>query len=435
VYWEIDGLQVHRDFYDTERKEECGFSWFSGPDGLHHCLPNSVSVDLQTPDRFSDKECSTPLTDGFELPSGIKYGLEVPTDPCAAHERLFQVFELPPSTHTFHLDSNGTCYEAAPLGPGTRIYAIGPELALSKFVTATEQPQTTTRRITRLMLSADDGAQQILDGWDSLRKEASSQQNVVGRWGPSRVAFVDGYFSDDKCSASAAPISDLPGCPPNAIVTFTNPPDLVLNEVGERAPAPIYRADTGQCLRMPDPEYPLWALGKSISEQDLEPAREVLIGGGPARMRYFADADLVPILPLDSPAASWWISSGFLDTAHDDEPCSIVDLGNGEGRCLPDHARDGGFSDASCTTAIWAWDSSQTVPSNAALPAENPYNDAGTQALSVHRVGAPIAADSYFVLSAGECTETDARGMQLREIGDEVPLREFSLATLRGLPP
>jgi hypothetical protein len=156
-------------------------------------------------------------------------------------------------------------------------------------------------------------------------------------------------------------------------------------------------------------------VGPEIPDSSFEPAREVEVGTSRIRVRYDAASDNTPILP-----------KALLHDTERGEDCAVVDLGGGQGRCLPQ--LESAFGDAQCKTPVCVTHAGAPAPASCVAP-----SDDGSALPVVYSVGAPRGG-LVFRLQDGVCVFSGGDGDALYDVGDPIPLEDFAAASAQGLP-
>jgi hypothetical protein len=402
VYWELDGQRLFRSFWDSERQEECSFRPELESGDEHHCLPVAAAENFA----FADENCTIPTVDPA-FNTDAKYVIVRPDNACSAPLRMFTLGSAAVA-EAFYLD-HGSC--TALNIPGNQVYKADVEVSISDFVSAHEQPEATTRRIGALTAVSDDGAQQLLSGWDTQRQEASAP-SPSAVWHPARVARPDASASPDaSCQQPAVAVS----CSVTAVQLYSAGP---VNELGSEISSGLhlFDADTQSCDPWtPPPDTHYFSVGAEIPDSSFEPAHEVELGTGRIHVRYDAGTDSVPILPKP-----------LLRDTQRDEDCAIFDLGGGQGRCLPQLVA--AFGDNDCQKPVCVTHAGDPAPASCIVLSEG-----GTSPPVVYSAGVPRNG-LVFRLEHGVCVFSGGDGEAIYDVGDPIPLEEFAAATAQGLP-
>ncbi len=130
-----DGSEEFAGFYDSMRKEDCGFS--VATDGKYRCMPTrAMGLSI-----FADAQCSVPVGYVSDPPCGgfpvgwyfIKYDT---SDPCQYKSIVYSVgAELPAGTPIWG-GSPMPCFSTQ-VSPSAKLWQVGPVVPPASFVAAT----------------------------------------------------------------------------------------------------------------------------------------------------------------------------------------------------------------------------------------------------------------------------------------------------------
>ncbi|MBL8626543.1 MAG: hypothetical protein JNK64_34825 [Myxococcales bacterium] len=380
-WWEFaGGTTLFRGFVDTARGEPCWFDELVGPSGVDRCLPSgALTFFRRSATSFADPACTEPVVSASGAEPAV---LAVPDDACASEPALFELGPVA-ATH-YRRDAGGACVvETAGL-----FHTLGPAIPLDRFAAATPTVEPAGGRIDGYALVADDGARQVIGGWDRDRGErvVDSPELPDGRWSPRGIAYADvGVFADAGCTrAVARKYGDSAVCPVTTILGAGGH-----WAAGARIdPRALFRRDgAGACVAFSDDRGDLFfEIGAPIAADAFAPLRTVAAGAGRVRRQDAAGPDGAPILPR-------W-EAPLLDTATA-QPCAVRVASDGVARCLPQRYDGGYFADAACT---------QPVLQASAPPALVAIEDRAAAMFVVRPVGAPYAAATVYVQQPTGCT-------------------------------
>jgi hypothetical protein len=127
-YVATDGATQFVGWWDSERKENCGFA--RATDSKLRCLPVAVAASY-----FSDPGCTKPAALACEPP---KYMGKAEASTLCGGETRTRIYESGPSTgQAYYIGTPTNCFAGSPLD-GINAYGVGSEVPASEFVSAAE---------------------------------------------------------------------------------------------------------------------------------------------------------------------------------------------------------------------------------------------------------------------------------------------------------
>lgn len=349
------GARQFLGWYDSVRDVECEFE-ISGPaNAVRRCLPLGRSIEHW----YSDASCETVLLTNGDCDRRFFRDKWANCDGGAVVRNVGADF-TPALAYAFQ---NGACVPVAEITRPVpaRMCEVGDEVPLDLFVSAREAIEQREGPVEALVLEAEDGARQVLGGYDAENSFAATpQQSADGtrRWMPYRVAYDFGttgvhsgsVFSESTCSARVA-LKDRTAvnCPLEAIIRFEHVGGCVgytfnVDRIGTRLEsAPWYRDEAGVCVADPRPLEDLPLLYHSVGHippDAMVPASSTLVH---LKQRIALSFEATPAGPVFSELEPLY------DT-YVNQPCEPRTAADGVLRCLPVARTYGNlFVDSQCT--------------------------------------------------------------------------------------
>lgn len=418
-YWQDQGLGA-----------PCFFKQM--PDGVYRCIPWDAARQVV----FLDPGCTQPVINYQTGESAPRWGRDVKLLACGVDvlDSMYVPAEPISSTPAFiYTRQNTSGCSPSPGYPG--IYARATPADLSTFVSATAAHDVAVGGVSAETLTATDGTQQTIAGWDLVRDaECAPAGALFGQLfiadpgslindhcvpREAAIAF-GGAFSDAACSNQLAGAVCPPGAVPKIIL------DSGVSSQTERACSvaveavgaavdrnSIYWSGGSDCsATTPDPNYYFATLGAAVAANAYPSLRRVETGTGRIRVR--------------SPAAASGPGIAVQQTFYDSTlgvDC-VLTLAQNLLICFPADAQTlsynvGLFADAACTDKLFAWDHPCGHPDPTYV-----LKDFNTPVRAVPYPGTSVYANGYKNIT-GCVPFTPPSGTTLFTAGSPVPAETF----------
>jgi hypothetical protein len=201
VYRDEDGHAVWHGWFDSQLQIECAFD--VAEDGALRCLPEPNGYDVV----YSDPSCATPYAIANEGQLVAPQGYVLAQAFCSSHA-VYTGNATLATGHFYTLNANGSCTYVT--SSGYYLFDIASHTPASTFVAATIVTQRGDDALDRRVLSAEDGAQRTLSGFDRNHDADCDTSPQYGACIPHSTAYAN--------STCASPLID-PQCVPPSTVT------------------------------------------------------------------------------------------------------------------------------------------------------------------------------------------------------------------------
>ena len=345
------------------------------------------------------------------LPGGLTSAYVVVLPPHACAE--------PPVVYSLGaLVSSGTLYEGAPSacsgGTLTNVpfYPAAATVPLDAFVRAREVVEDRGDRIASFTFVTDDGARQVVSGYDQERHEPSYPSTLVTSapaWLPAHHGYVaDGlvpFFDDPVCTtrigAGYSGVGEL--CPLTAIFDVVSidggAQTSVINAGAPVSVDGVWTLDgDGGCSTVTPFQrgFDFVALGDAVPASTFAAATTSHAGAGRVQLQLDGMDATGPVAPSAELESDGTSGAALYDTALG-KTCHVVKTDDGALRCLPDDAfnLESVFADAACTQpAVIVWPASGAPAPTVAVMQE-------TQGYAAFALGQQVS--SAYWMNGAQC--------------------------------
>jgi hypothetical protein len=341
--WDVDDVRALHGWFDAQRQEDCGFERHGEEKSPRYCFPTDVA---EVTGSFADPACTQPAYVQFTNQGPPKsYLLMRPLSACTGPPSLY---ERGPalSAKQSYFAQGGTCMPGA--SANVTLYGLGDPVPLDALARAHEEVENRGGRIASLVLVTDDGAREVIGGYDQERKEPSSAQSAgsfgmsSARWLPARFAWhyaghVTEYFSDPGCTrpVGAHYLPRVAVCPFTAV--FGDPPVSAAGapvDVGV-----VHTRDRDGGCSPPPPSSPSFGflyveVGAPIPESAFETQTTIQVGAGRIKLSFAGTDATGPIAFPPAMMDTTTLLTLFFDSAWG-EACELKPTADGVTRCLP----------------------------------------------------------------------------------------------------
>jgi hypothetical protein len=405
--WDVDGVRALHGWYDTKRQESCAFDHFGDSTKPRYCLPTDAD-DVNT---FDDPDCTMPV-DPTTTPK--TYLIVHRPHACDGPPVVYTAGPLVP-IKALYVGAPGAC--AIQAGP-SQAYRPGDPVPLDALVSARETVENRGGRIASLVLATDDGAREVIGGYDTDRKEASwvppgnAWPGITDpTWLPSHFAWhwpnhLREFYTDPAC-ANVIAASYTPryvSCPFTAVMG--DPP---VSQIGDPIDAAVVRTRDGDggCTLVTALGYDFiyFGLGDAVDTTTLAPATSTKVGAGRVQLVFDATDATGPIAaPVATPEQPIAYTN-FFDTTWNAR-CELNATADGLTRCLPTTTVQLVYSDAACSAPA-AQFYADPIPAVALLTLDPSH-------YAARKIG-PKIGDAYYTRSGATCQKFNGPCFELGE--------------------
>ncbi len=366
-------------WHDDKLGLDCAFAPDS--EGVERCLP-ALQRGYTS---YGDPKCTKPVA-VFGAEDEVTPFALAPTYAyeCGKGSDYVEVGATATGVTSLYNSSSGSCLASGTVVGTQIIKQLGAVVPPSTFVAASETVrEARDSRLAANVRVAEDGSRQVASHFDLLREaDCNPESRATKGYAcvPSELAFIEVFFSDDKCSV---PIAYHPGChaEPTIILDASSPESNGgYFEVGAQVATPGFQKEAKICeAKAPngDPGSGYYAIGKEVPWSDLAQLRSKNEGSG-----------RIAITVLRGESDELVARQQFFDTQLNVN-CSVGEAADLKTRCIP---RTGGasvylYADAKCSAGLYTISAGKALPDGLAFLTAN----AAGGGAAVFKVGAKVA--------------------------------------------
>ncbi len=418
------GALYFLNWQDTQLDTACTFE--TADDGVVRCMPSGVVIG----DYFADPACTQPVAAvGCGPLPPLASGVVTATGGCGAAGGGVSAFAVDATTVTSPLYSLGTGSCQPAVSPvGSTFYSVHP-VPTSMFVAAHESDVPRSTRLAARVMTADDGASQVVGIFDLQRKAPCGPSTEVitaffdmNDWCVPQGLPWAGWFTDPQCTTRV--VAQPSSCPAPSIGVDVasargscEEGQVELFGVSARLvqPSQLFTSENLACMAQSPPAgSAFWATTGPVPLQQFPSVSLGLVGSPPVEV-YFRTADNgAPVIQETGGTAG-----RMMRDMTRGEDCWANRFADGTWRCVPPHIelnQEHFFSDAQCSQEIADLGGPMPVPSCGAMPTIalrfSPGGTCGAGWSGVYGVGAPFTPSTvYFGGAGGPCTATATSDM------------------------
>ncbi len=330
-------------WHDTELDVDCMF------------MPDSNKVERCMPDVehgfavYRDAKCSKAVG-VFEADDPIPLYLPEPRRfvECETDASYLEVGADATGVTDLFSESNGSCIANGMVGATQVVKQLGPVAAPSTFVAATKvmrEPRDT--RLEANVRVGEDGSRQVIGFFDLERKvDCNPLERELGyACVPNNLAFLEVYFSDDKCKVPAA---YYPGCNGTPTIILDSSPSNTGQyfEVGALVATPPLFAKYSVCQPYTSTVEP--------NARYYSPGKEVPWSAFPQLAAQEQGTGRIAVTVLRGVGDDELLARADFFDAGLNTHCGVGAAADSKARCLPHTPWSvNAFSDAECSSGLF----------------------------------------------------------------------------------
>lgn len=340
-------------WHDRDLDVDCAFA--PDADGVERCLP----ISDHGYSRYSDVKCTKPVA-VFEANDAIVPFAIEPFHPhdCDHGFAYLKVGADAAGVTNLYDFANGDCAANGSVGATQIVKQLGAVVPASMFVATTKTlREARDSRLSANVRVAEDGAREVINHFDLVRGvdcRPTTRDNVGYACVPQNLAFIEVFFSDDKCKVPAAYHPACGGDP--AILIDSSPQNTgQYFEVGAPVAMPLFLKYSTTCqpntaIREPGAGY--YAVGKEAPWSGFAQLSSKNEGTASVAINVLRGAS-------DELVAR----QSFFDSSRSVN-CSVGQAADLQPRCLPrtDGASVNVFADAKCSSGLYEIKAGDPLP-------------------------------------------------------------------------
>jgi hypothetical protein len=340
-------------WHDAELDVDCAFA--PAADGVERCMP-AVERGYAV---YSDAKCTKPVA-LFAADDAIPPFIAEPHRAldCGKGGAYLEVGAAAAGVTAVYGFSNENCVANGMVGATQLVKQLGAVVPTSMFVAATKTVhEARDPRLAANVLVAEDGSRQVTSHFDLARKADCNpiEPQAAGyACVPKNLAFIEVFFSDDKCKVPAAYHPPCNGEP--AIILDASPHNTgQYFEVGAKVATPAFRNYSTTCEPDTSPREPgagFYAIGK-----------EAPWAGFPQLSAKNEGKGRIAINVLRGASDELVARQNFVDTELNVN-CSVGQSADLKPHCIPQvgGASVNVFADAKCSSGLYEIKAGDPLP-------------------------------------------------------------------------
>ena len=396
--------------HDAQLGVDCTFQTLA--DGAPHCVPASKRPGSVY---FTDASCSQkivgwPATCAPSTPD--KYALYTNAAVACPTPEVLELGVASPPAMTYETN-NGACMPYA--GPALTYRSVTRTVPPSELVAATVSREARGKQLFSTYFEGADGSRQLFGIEDSAPHAGPCAEAKLAdgtlRCAPTKLAFIEGFFSDATCNAASpaayAPGYGGPACNsmPVAILESANGTcagtyAAKYHDVGAKLPEPVYQGGPASCMvaSAQGPGTAFYARGAPIAESAFALMKHAQSFEKPLGVDLTYTETNERLQP-----ASFWDQDRYAT-------CSGRRASDGKTRCMGRSVDSPTFADAACQqplAVVYHAAPGCALPVPTHIWTETPAADScGEPTVRGFLVGAKVTPAQIYVGSS--CTQTVA---------------------------